>query len=86
MLAIHQHSKVINKYAKDYDKNKEPLYLKACVCYFSLFFKDKCISLLFRMKYIKKKFNLVVFSSHCLTNMYSPQGYHALPASSKLLV
>ena len=31
---------------------------KACVHYFSLFLKDRCISLLFRMKYIEKKFNL----------------------------
>ena len=32
--------------------------LKACVRYFSLFLKQKCISSLFRMKYIVKKFNL----------------------------
>ena len=32
--------------------------LKACVYYFSLFLKDKCIALLFRTKYIEKKFNL----------------------------
>ena len=34
---------------------------KACVCYFSLSLKDKCISLLFRTKYIEKKFNLQLF-------------------------
>ena len=33
----------------------------ACVRYFSLFLKDKCISSLFRMKYIEKKFNLQLF-------------------------
>ena len=60
--------------------------LKACVRYFLLFLKDKCISSLFRTKYIEKKFNLVVFSSHCFTNIYSLQGYHALPASLKRLV
>ena len=49
---------------------------KACVCYFSLFLKSKCIASLFRTKYIEKKFNLVTFSSHCFTNIYSLQGYH----------
>ena len=39
-------------------KNK---IFKACVRYFSLFLKDKCISSLFRMKYIEKKFNLQLF-------------------------
>ena len=34
------------------------LYFKACAHYFSLFLKDKCISLLVQMKYIEKKFNL----------------------------
>ena len=32
--------------------------VKACVCYFSLFLKDKCISSFFWTKYIEKKFNL----------------------------
>ena len=35
-------------------KNK---VFRACVCYFSLFLKDKCISSLFRTKYIEKKLN-----------------------------
>ena len=35
--------------------------LKACVRYFSLFLKDKRISLLFRTKYIEKKFTLQLF-------------------------
>ena len=39
-------------------KNK---IFKACVRYFSLFLKDKCISSLFRTKYIEKKFNLQLF-------------------------
>ena len=34
------------------------LFRKACVRYFSLFLKDKCISSLVRTKYIEKKFNL----------------------------
>ena len=59
---------------------------KACVRYFSLFLKDKCISSLVRTNYIEKKFNLVVFSFHCFTNIYSLLGYHALPASLKRLV
>ena len=32
--------------------------LKACVRYFALFLKGKCISSFFRTKYIEKKFNL----------------------------
>ena len=36
-------------------------YFKTSVCYFSLFLKGKYISSLFRMKYIKKKFNLQLF-------------------------
>ena len=35
--------------------------LKACVHYFSLFLKDKCISLLVQTKYIEKKINLQLF-------------------------
>ena len=35
--------------------------IKACVCYFSLFLKDKCISSLFQTKCIEKKFNLQLF-------------------------
>ena len=50
---------------------------KACVRYFSLFLKDKCISSLFRTKYIENKFNLVVFSSH----LFSP----GLPRATRLL-
>ena len=57
------------------------LFFKACVRYFSLFLKDKCISSLVRTKYIEKKFTF-----HCFTNIYSLLGYHALPASLKLLV
>ena len=37
------------------------ILFKACVRYFSLFIKDKCISSLFRTKYIEKKFNLQLF-------------------------
>ena len=36
-------------------------WLKACVRYFLLFLKDKCIFLLFRTKYIEKRFNLQLF-------------------------
>ena len=35
--------------------------VKACVRYFSLFSKDKCISSLFQTKYIEKKFNLQLY-------------------------
>ena len=59
---------------------------KACVrFYFSLFLKDKCISLLFLRKYIKKKFNLVVFSSHCFMIIHSCLSYHGLPTFLELL-
>ena len=37
------------------------IIFKACVCYFSLFLKDKCISSLFQTNYIEKKFNLQLF-------------------------
>ena len=37
------------------------ILIKACVCYFSLFLKDKCIFLLIWTKYIEKKFNLPLF-------------------------
>ena len=37
------------------------LTFKACVRYFSLFLKDKCISLLVQTKYIEKKFTLQLF-------------------------
>ena len=37
------------------------IVFKACVRYFSLFLKGKCISSLFRRKYIEKKFNLQLF-------------------------
>ena len=36
-------------------------WLKACVRYFLLFLKDKCVFLLFRTKYIEKRFNLQLF-------------------------
>ena len=35
--------------------------LKACVCYFSLLSKDKCISSIVQTKYIEKKFTLQLF-------------------------
>ena len=60
--------------------------LKVCVSYFSLFLKVKCISLLFRTKYIEKKFNLVVFSSSRFINIHSRLSYHTLPAFSKLVL
>ena len=34
---------------------------KAYVCYFLIFLKDECISLLVQTKYIEKKFNLQLF-------------------------
>ena len=42
-------------------QRKKKIELKACVCYFSLFLKEKCISLLFWMTYIEKKFNSSCF-------------------------
>ena len=55
---------------------------KACVRYFSLFLKDKCISSSFRTKYIEKKFNLQLFflpSVH--EHLFSP----GLPRATRLL-
>ena len=55
---------------------------KACVCYFSLFLKDKCISLLFRMKYIEKKFNLQLFFLPTVSLTFILSG---LPRATRLL-
>ena len=62
--------------------------IKACVRFFSLFLKDKCISSLLRMKYIEKTFNLKLFflSTISFTNIYSLLGYHALPPTSLKLL
>ena len=55
---------------------------KACVRYFSLFLKDKCISSLFRTKYIEKKFNLQCFFFPLFhENLFSP----GLPRAARLL-
>ena len=58
------------------------LTFKACVCYFSLFLKDKCISSLFRTKYIEKNltyscFFFPLFHKH----LFSP----GLPRTTHLL-
>ena len=54
----------IKKHAK---KNYfSSLILKACVCYFSLFLKDKCISSLFRTKF--RKNNLLIRKNNCMCN------------------
>ena len=42
-------------------KENKKILVKACVRNFSLFLKAKCISLIFRMKYIENKFNLQLF-------------------------
>ena len=56
--------------------------LKACVCYFSLFLKDKCISSLFWAKYIEKKFNLQLFFFPLFhEHLFSP----GLPRATRLL-
>ena len=56
--------------------------IKACVCYFSLFLKDKCISSFFWTKYIEKKFNLqLLFLPTVSRTFYSLQCYHVLPTS-----
>ena len=43
------------------NRNWNKVWVKACVCFFSLFLKNKCISSLFRTKSIEKKFNLHLF-------------------------
>ena len=48
------------KWVEDLDEFDKG-FIKACVCYFSLFLRDKCISSLFRTKYIEKKFNWQLF-------------------------
>ena len=54
----------------------------ACVRYFSLFLKDKCISSLFRTKYIEKKFNLQLFFLPTVhKHLFSP----GLPRATRLL-
>ena len=56
--------------------------LKACVRYFLLFLKDKCISSLFRTKYIEKKFNLQLFFFPLFhEHLFSP----GLPRATRLL-
>ena len=42
-------------------KENKKILVKACVRYFSLFLKAKCISSIFRTKYIENKFNLELF-------------------------
>ena len=56
--------------------------LKACVRYFSLFLKDKCISSSFRTKYIEKKFNLQLFF---LPSVYEHLFSPGLPRATHLL-
>ena len=57
-------------------------FFKACVRYISLFLKDKCISSLFRTKYIEKKFNLQVFFFPLFhEHLFSP----GLPCATRLL-
>ena len=56
--------------------------LKACVCYFSLFLKEQCVSWLFRTKYFEKKltyscFIFPLFHEH----LFSP----GLPRATRLL-
>ena len=56
--------------------------LKACVRYFLLFLKDKCISSLFRTKYNEKKFNLKLFFFPLFhEDLFSP----GLPRATRLL-
>ena len=57
-------------------------FFKACVRYFSLFLKDKCISSLFRTKYIENKFNLqLCFFPLFHEDLFSP----GLPGATRLL-
>ena len=55
---------------------------KACVHYFSLFLKDKCIPSLFRTKYIEKKFNLQLFFLLTASRTFILSG---LPHATRLL-
>ena len=56
--------------------------VKACVRYFSLFLKNKCVSSLFRTKYIEKKFKLQCFFFPLFhEHLFSP----GLPRAARLL-
>ena len=57
-------------------------FFKACVRYFSLCLKDKCISSLCRTKYIENKFNLLLFFFPLFhEDLFSP----GLPGATRLL-
>ena len=45
-------------------------WVKASICYSSLFLKEKRVSWLFRMKYFEKKFNLQSFYLHTVSQTF----------------
>ena len=55
------HDELKSNYDSELNQLEGSSEFKACVCYFSLFLKDKCIFLFFRTKYIEKKCNLQLF-------------------------
>ena len=56
--------------------------LKACVCYFSLFLKEQCVSWLFWTKYFEKKFNLQLFYLPTVSQTFI---FSELPCVARLL-
>ena len=61
MLQPSRHLPVLSEQWKYWNYVWNIFKVKASVRYFSLFLKDKCISSLFRTKYIEKKFTLHLF-------------------------
>ena len=70
----------IEQFEKDINLFQDQL--KACVCYFSLFSKDKCISSLVQTNYIEKKFTYSCFFFPLFhEHLFSP----GLPRTTRLL-
>ena len=55
------HDELKSNYDSELNQLEGSSEFKACVRYFSLFLKDKCIFSLFQTKYIEKKCNLQLF-------------------------
>ena len=60
---------------------KKKIELKACVCYFSLFLKEKCISLLFRTKCIEN----LIYSCFLFPSFHEHSLLLKLPRTGQLL-
>ena len=64
------------------DTKWKDVFFKACVCYFSLFSKEQCVSWLLQTKYFEKKFNFSCFIFPLFhEHLFSP----GLPRATRLL-